>query len=54
MSGDEFARLRDDVQYFPPGPEFRLSKQVEALEEYKLRQQGVVEGAAAGPVPEPP
>lgn len=44
--------LRDDVQYFPPGPEFRLSKQVEALEEYKLRQQGVVE-AAGGP-PEGP
>ena len=42
--------LRDDVQYFPPGPEFRLSKQVEALEEYKLRQQGVVE-AAGGAAP---
>lgn len=38
--------LRDDVQYFPPGPEFRLSKQVEALEEYKLRQQGVIDGGA--------
>lgn len=33
--------LRDDVQYFPPGPEFILSKQVEAIEEYKLRQQGL-------------
>lgn len=33
--------LRDDVQYFPPGPEFLLSRQVEAIEEYKLRQQGL-------------
>ena len=41
--------LRDDVQYFPPGPEFRLSKQVEALEEYKLRQQGVLDGTAPSP-----
>lgn len=33
--------LRDDVQYFPPGPEFILAKQVEAIEEYKLRQEGL-------------
>lgn len=39
--------LRDDVQYFPPGPEFRLTKQVEALEEYKLRQQGGLDAADA-------
>jgi hypothetical protein len=38
--------LRDDVQYFPPGPEFRLTRQVEALEEYKMRQQGVIEDTA--------
>jgi len=31
--------LRDDIQYFPAGPEFKLSKQVEAMEEYNLRQQ---------------
>ena len=42
--------LRDDVQYFPPGPEFRLSRQVEALEEYKLRQQGAIE-PVGGPPP---
>ncbi len=30
--------LRDDVQYFPAGPEFKLQKQVEALEEYKLQE----------------
>jgi hypothetical protein len=35
--------LRDDVQYFPAGPEFKLSRQVEAIEEYKLRQQGGVD-----------
>ncbi len=35
--------LRDDIQYFPAGPEFKLTKQVEALEEYKLRQLGTPE-----------
>jgi hypothetical protein len=51
--------LLDDVQYFPMGPEFRLSRQVEALEAYKLRQQGLEQTDAAaeedaptpGPVP---
>ncbi len=32
--------LKDDLSYFPPGPEFKLSRQVQAIEEYKLRQQG--------------
>jgi hypothetical protein len=41
--------LRDDVQYFPPGPEFKLSKQVAALEEYKLAQEGLGEPAAPTP-----
>lgn len=36
--------LRDDLAYFPPGPEFKLTKQVQAMEEYKLRQQGVEVG----------
>lgn len=31
--------LRDDVQYFPAGPEFVLTNQVRALEEYKLQQE---------------
>lgn len=31
--------LRDDLQYFPPGPEFKLSKQIRAIEAYKLREQ---------------
>lgn len=44
--------LQDDVQYFPSGPEFRLSRQVEALEAYKLRQQGLDPDAPpAGPTP---
>lgn len=31
---------RDDLQYFPAGPEFKLRSQIEAIEEYKARQQG--------------
>lgn len=31
--------LSDDVQYFPAGPEFKLSNQVQALEEYKLERE---------------
>jgi hypothetical protein len=42
--------LRDDVQFFPAGPEFRLSRQVEALEQYRLRQEGV-EPAEGGIAP---
>ncbi len=34
--------LRDDVQYFPAGPEERLSNQRRALEQYKLEQQGAL------------
>ena len=30
--------LRDDVEYFPAGPEFKLANQVRALEQYKLEQ----------------
>jgi hypothetical protein len=31
--------LYDDVQYFPKGPEFKLSKEAAALKEYKASQQ---------------
>jgi hypothetical protein len=31
--------LDDDLKNFLPGPEFKLSKQVQAIEEYKRRQQ---------------
>ena len=30
--------LNDDVQYFPPGPEFLLPNSVRAIEEYKASQ----------------
>jgi hypothetical protein len=45
--------LLDDVQYFPQGPEFRLSRQVEALEAYKLRQQGLEQTEATEEAPSP-
>ena len=43
--------LKDDLQYFPPGPEFKLTRQVQAMEEYKLRQQGGAIGDDVGPGP---
>lgn len=45
--------LQDDVQYFPQGPETRLSKQIEALEAYKLRQQGLEQSEVPGEAPAP-
>jgi hypothetical protein len=48
--------LKDDLQYFPPGPEFKLSRQVQAIEEYNLRRQGGAEleaGAPPAPAPAP-
>ncbi len=44
--------LLDDVQYFPAGPEFVLTREVEEHENYRLRQQGIQQGidpAAIGP-----
>ncbi len=32
--------LRDDIQYFPAGPEFLLPNTVRAMEEYKAAQAG--------------
>ena len=31
--------LDDDVQYFPAGPEFKLTNQVEASRRYRLEQE---------------
>jgi hypothetical protein len=31
--------LDDDVQYFPAGPEFKLTNQVEATRKYQLEQE---------------
>lgn len=42
--------LRDDLQYFPAGPEFKLTRQAQAIEEYKARQQGLND---VGAPPEP-
>jgi len=41
--------LRDDVQYYPAGPEFKLTRQVQALEEYKSQQEGLGAAAPANP-----
>lgn len=41
--------LRDDVQYFPTGPEFKLTNEARALEEYRLQQL-----APEGTQPPPP
>ncbi|QDT37287.1 hypothetical protein [Stratiformator vulcanicus] len=40
--------LRDDVQFYPAGPEFLLPNQVRALEEYKLRQAAEEAGIDPG------
>jgi hypothetical protein len=32
--------LTDDVQYFPPGPEFKLTREAAAMKEQKAQQMG--------------
>lgn len=39
--------LRDDVQFFPAGPEEPLYRQKRAIEEYKLNQQAIAAGLGA-------
>ena len=41
--------LRDDVQYFPAGPEFQFPNQVKAIEEYQLRGIGSAADGVAAP-----
>jgi hypothetical protein len=41
--------LRDDVQYFPAGPEFLLPNQERVLEEYRLEQQAIQQGTQPAP-----
>ncbi|MCA9040289.1 MAG: hypothetical protein KDA65_08090 [Planctomycetaceae bacterium] len=36
--------LTDDIQYFPKGPEFRLTNTVRQLEEYRLQQEAIEAG----------
>jgi hypothetical protein len=38
--------LDDDVQYFPKGPETKLSNQIRALDRYKVEQQGFQDASA--------
>ena len=40
--------LSDDVQYFPAGPEFKLTNQVQAMEEYKLEREKLRAGLDDG------
>ena len=39
--------LHDDIQFFPAGPEFKLTNQVQAIEQYNLEQQGLATGTSA-------
>lgn len=36
--------LTDDVQYFPAGPEFKLTRQVEASRKYQIEQEQLRNG----------
>ncbi|HEY0984677.1 MULTISPECIES: hypothetical protein [unclassified Schlesneria] len=36
--------LDDDVQYFPKGPEQKLSRQIRALEKYKADREASMQG----------
>ena len=42
--------LRDDVQFFPAGPEFQFPNQVQAIEEYQLRGIGGGADGIADPI----
>ena len=41
--------LRDDVQYFPAGPEFLLPNQERVLEEYRLEHAAIQQGLQPAP-----
>lgn len=40
--------LADDVQYFPPGPEFKLSKEAAAMKTYAEEQAAEQRAVSAG------
>ena len=40
--------LQDDVQYFPPGPEFKLSREAAAMKTYKEEQAAQERAVSAG------
>lgn len=41
----------DDVQYFPPGPEFKLAREAAALEAMRAQQGPTSGGAMLSPAP---
>lgn len=41
--------LKDDVQYFPAGPEVVLTNTIQAMEQYKLDQTGAGLGGDTAP-----
>jgi hypothetical protein len=43
--------LRDDVQYYPAGPEFLLPNEERTLEEYRLQTQATSQAVQAPPLP---
>lgn len=43
--------LKDDVQFFPAGPEFLLPNQEAELKRYRLQQQGIQQGNVGGVIP---
>jgi hypothetical protein len=44
---------KDDVQYFPPGPEFKLSNEAAAMNAYR-KDQGLPPGGPQVPMPPAP
>lgn len=40
--------LQDDVQYFPPGPEFKLAREAAAMKTYKEEQAAQERAVSAG------
>ncbi len=40
--------IHDDIQYFPPGPEFKLSREAAAQAAYKADQEAQKAGRNAG------
>jgi len=45
--------LRDDVQFFPTGPKFKLTNELRAHEQYQLDQEAIRDGLGAEGAPAP-
>lgn len=46
--------LRDDVQFFPAGPKFKLTNELRAHEQYQLDQEAIRDGLGAEGAPTAP